>query len=118
MSTPSEAPTGPYTGRFSDGKTASGAPAAVRLAVQGIEMVPDGGQSLVLWPYSELAAASPVSRKAGDVLLTHAAVPGATLFVADPAFVSALVAKAPHLTAASQRWRYARPMLAICAAIA
>jgi predicted Zn-dependent protease len=54
----------------------------------------------------------------GDVLLSCAAAPGATLFVADSGFVAALTVKASHLTAASQRWRFARPLLALCAAIA
>jgi predicted Zn-dependent protease len=109
---------GTYQGRFSDGKTASALPAAVRLTSQGIEIAPGGGQAPVVWPYGELVAASPVGRKAGDVLLSRPAVPGATLFVADQGFVAALAARASQLRAGSQRWRYARPMLAACALIA
>jgi beta-barrel assembly-enhancing protease len=117
MSMPSEGTPSAYQGRFSDGRTASALPAAVRVTSQGIEIAPGGGQAPLVWPYGELASASPVGRKAGDVLLSRAAMPGATLFVADRGFVAALAAKAPHLTAGSQRWRYARPMLAACALI-
>jgi beta-barrel assembly-enhancing protease len=118
MSMPSDGLLGTYQGRFSDGKTASALPAAVRFTAQGVEIAPDGGQGPVIWPYRELSASSPVGRGAGDVLLSGSAMPGATLFVADRAFVAALAAKAPHLTAGSQRWRYVRPMLAACATVA
>jgi predicted Zn-dependent protease len=117
MSTPSEGTSGSYQGRFSDGKTASVLPAAVRFALQGIEIAPGGGQTPLIWPYGELAVASPIGRNAGDVLLSCSAMPGATLFVADRGFVAALAARASHLTAGSQRWRYARPMLAACALV-
>jgi len=52
------------------------------------------------------------------VLLSCAAMPGATLFVADDGFVVALTDKALHLTAASQRWRVAGPLMAVCAVVA
>jgi Zn-dependent protease with chaperone function len=116
MSMPSET-TATYDGRFSDGSTAATAPAAVRLTPQGIEIAPRGGEAPQAWPYGGLAAASPVGKGAGDVLLSHASAPGATLFVADRAFVAALTERASHLSAASQRWRFARPLLAICAVI-
>jgi predicted Zn-dependent protease len=117
MSMPSDGALVTYRGRFSDGRTASALPAAVHLAPQGLDIVPDGEAPLV-WPYAELAAASPVGRGSGDVLLSVPSMPGATLFVADVGFVAALVAKASHLGTGSQRWRYLRPMLAVCALLA
>jgi predicted Zn-dependent protease len=39
-------------------------------------------------------------------------MPGATLFVADPAFVRRIMEAAPHLTARAWRWRAARPWIA------
>jgi beta-barrel assembly-enhancing protease len=117
MSMPSEGTSGAYQGRFSDGKTASILPSSVRLTAQGVEIVPSA-QAPLVWRYGELATALPVGRGMADVLLSCPALPGATLFVTDRAFVAALVARAPQLTAGSQRWRYARPMLAACAAIA
>jgi Zn-dependent protease with chaperone function len=120
MSTPSSGTVGTpatYAGRFSDGRTASASPATVRLLSQGIEIAPGGGQAPLVWAYGELAAASPIGRTAGDVLLSCAAMPGAALFVADGGFVAALAARASHLTAGSQRWRFAWPLLAICAVV-
>lgn len=120
MSTPSSGAPGTYggtfAGRFSDGRTASAWPAAVRLLPQGIEIAASG-QAPLVWPYGELAAAPPIGRAAGDVLLSSAAMPGATLFVAERGFVVALVARASHLTAGSQRWRFAGPLVAVCAVL-
>jgi Zn-dependent protease with chaperone function len=118
MSMPSEGASGTYQGRLGDGRTASAMPSTVRFLPTCIEIAPGGGQAPVLWPYGELAAASPVGRRAGDVLLSCSAMPGATLFVADQGFVAELAARAPQLSAGSQRWRYARPLLAACAAAA
>jgi Zn-dependent protease with chaperone function len=108
---------GTYGGRFSDGRTASAWPAAVRLLPQGIEIAASE-QAPLVWSYGELAAAPPIAGSAGDVLLGYAAMPGATLFVADRGFVVALAARASHLTAASQRWRIAGPLIAVCAVVA
>jgi Zn-dependent protease with chaperone function len=121
MSTPSNGTPGThggtYAGRFSDGRTASASPAAVRLSSQGVEIAASG-QAPLVWSYGELAAASPIGGAAGDVLLSCAAMPGATLFVADGVFVATLADRASHLTAASQRWRIAGPLIAVCAAVA
>jgi predicted Zn-dependent protease len=116
MSTPSDA-SATHEGRFSDGRTAMAAPAAVRLTPQGVEIMPAGGQGPLIWPYGELTSASSVSKGMSDVLLGHAATPGATLFVGNGGFVMALVARASHLTASRQRWRIALPLMAACAAI-
>ena len=118
MSTPSNASPGAYAGRFSDGKTAATLSADVRLTAQGVEILTSGERTPLVWPYGNLATASPLHRKTGDVLLSYAATPGATLFVSDAGFVSALAANASHLRTGSQRWRFARPALAVCALIA
>jgi Zn-dependent protease with chaperone function len=117
MSMPSDGTAATYDGRFSDGRTASALPAAVRLLAQGVEIAPSGGQAPLVWSYGELATASPIGRAAGDALVSCSAMPGATLFVADGGFVAALATRASHLTTASQRWRFARPLLAVCALV-
>ncbi|MBO0763905.1 MAG: M48 family metallopeptidase [Hyphomicrobiaceae bacterium] len=118
MSTPFRTIVDTYEGRFSDGRTAAGLPATVRLVSQGLEIAPGAGQVPFVWSYRDLAAATPIGRRAGDVLLSCAVTPGATLFVSDQAFVAALADKASHLTTVSQRWRFARPLLAVCALFA
>ena len=118
MSTLCSATVDAYGGRFSNGRTATALPAAVRLLSQGVEIVPGGGHTPLVWPYGELAAASPIGNRTDDVLLSCPATPGATLFVADRSFIGALVQRASHLTVASQRWRFARPLLAVGAVVA
>jgi len=118
MSTLSSATLDAYGGRLSDGHTATALPATVRLVPEGIEIALGGGHTPLVWPYGELTAASPISSGTDDVLLSCPATPGATLFVADRSFVGALVHRASHLTAASQRWRFARPLLAVGAVAA
>ena len=44
--------------------------------------------------------------------------PGATLFVTDPGFASALLKRAAHLSPARHRWRYAIPGIVITATLA
>lgn len=107
-----------YAGRFSDGRTAATEPVAVQLSGRGVEIVRPGGATPLIWPYGALSAASPITRSSADVLVSYSYMPGAGLFVADPRFAADLVLAAPHLTAGAQRWRWARPLLAIAASVA
>lgn len=107
-----------YAGRFSDGRTAATEPVAVQLSGRGVEIVRPGGATPLIWPYGALSAASPITRSSADVLVSYSYMPGASLFVADPRFAAGLVLAAPHLTAGAQRWRWARPLLAIAATVA
>ena len=70
------------------------------------------------WPYAGLDAAAPLNWRDNEVLLRSGGQPGATLFVADPGFASAILKRAPHLSPGAHRWRYAIPGLAITAALA
>src|SRR5262245_19539713 len=108
----------PVQGRFSDGKTAAAVAVEVRLSTRGVEIygVP-GSTSPLVWTYGALQAAVPLSSRAEDVLLSYGFMPGATLFVAGPDFVASLAVAAPHLTTAAQRWRFARPLIAISAVV-
>jgi beta-barrel assembly-enhancing protease len=107
-----------HEGRFSDGQTAGTLPAALRLTPQGVEIAPRGaGKTALTWPYDGLAASPAIRADMSDVLLSHAATPGATLFVADRNFIAVLAGRAPHLSLSSQRWRVARPLMIAGAAI-
>jgi Zn-dependent protease with chaperone function len=116
MSMPSEH-TASYTGRLSDGKTAAAERVEVRLSTRGVEIERGGALAPLTWPYGPLSASAPLGRNSGDVLLTYTYMPGASLFVADPRFAAALVSAAPHLSASAQRWRWARPLLAVVAVV-
>ena len=109
--------TGTYSGRFSDGRTAAAERVAVRLSDRGVEIERAGAGPPLTWPYGALAAAAPLGRSSSDVLLSYTYMPDATLFVADPRFAAHLASAAPHLSAGAQRWRWARPLLAVGAVI-
>lgn len=115
---PSEASTHmPVTARFSDGRTAASRDVTARLGPFGIEIADPEISSTRTWPFSGLHAAEPITRHAIDALLTHASEPGATLFVSNAAFARELARRAPHLSAASERWRAARPWIWTAAAL-
>lgn len=107
-----------WFGRYSDGRTASSVPAEVRLRSNGVEIGFPGAPQALIWPYGALGAGTPVTAKAQDVLLTYSYMPGATLFVADAAFVRLLTKAAPQITARAYGWRSARPWLYVAAAVA
>ncbi len=105
-----------FTGRYSDGRSAATYKVAVRLA-EALEIAADDLAAVEVWQLSNLDASAPVHWKDNEVLLRTPARPGATLFVSNPGFASALLKRAPHLSAARHRWRYALPGIGIVAAL-
>ncbi len=105
-----------FEGRHSDGQTAGVRPVQVRLD-RAVEIRGAGAGEPVLWAFHRLGSAVPVALAHSDVLLTSLDHAGETLFVRDPAFAAAVLARAPQLTARSQRWRYARPMIYVAAVL-
>jgi len=103
-----------YAGRYSDGKTAATAAVTVTIG-DGIGIA--GASGPVRWTYQHLQAAAPLHWRDDEVLLRNDEFPGATLFIADPGFASALLKRAPGLSPSSHRWRYAVPGLLITAAV-
>lgn len=103
-----------YAGRYSDGKTA--ATAAVTITIgDAIEIA--GAVAPARWTFKHLQAAAPLHWRDDEVLLRNDEFPGATLFIADAGFASALLKRAPGLSPSSHRWRYAVPGLAITAMV-
>jgi predicted Zn-dependent protease len=107
----------PYAGSLSDGRSADAIRVEVSLAQAGIEVRPRGEQRGLVWPYDTLHSAVPLSGAAPDVLLNQKPDGAQTLFVADPAFARALLARAPALSVARQRWQGLRPGLAVLAVV-
>lgn len=94
--------------------TAGSRPVTVRFTATGLQFsTGDAGTELIVWPFSRLEAAVPISHDSGDVLLKLLPERDATLFVASPEFVSRLVAHAPRLGTGSTRWQAARPWVYI-----
>ena len=124
MSTQSDPSTGRSAGsilargRYSDAKTAGSAAVELRLDHRGllIDRIPGLGETLV-WPYGALKTDTPISRKADEAIVTYSHMPGATVYVDDATFVTALTRAAPHLTTASHRWQWFKPLLAASAVI-
>jgi len=112
----------PYAGSLSDGRSAGATRVEVALAQGGVELRPRGERQApaqhLVWPYDKLRSAVPLSAAAPDVLLSLKPDGGQALFVADPAFAGALLARAPALSSAHQRWRGVRPGLAVFATVA
>ena len=100
-----------YFARFSDGKSASARDATVKLGLSGVEIVVNDTHERKIWRYDTLKAAEPLRKHAIDALLSSSDAPNATLFVPNPTFARELSARAPALTAGSERWRHARPWL-------
>lgn len=107
-----------FTARFSDGTTAASQSANVRFSARGLEITPQNGGVPLVWPYGALSTSEPLGRHAIEALVSYRYQPGASLFVAEPAFARALAEAAPHLTAKAERWRQARPWLWIGAGVA
>ncbi|MFN0217467.1 MAG: M48 family metallopeptidase [Hyphomicrobium sp.] len=107
-----------YYVRFSDGRSASARDGEATLALGGVEITLQNPFQRHLWPYASLKAGEPLRPSAVDVLLSSSTAPGATAFVPSPDFAAALAEHAPHLTVRAERWRHARPWLAIVGALA
>jgi beta-barrel assembly-enhancing protease len=107
-----------YVGRFSDGRTAISHPVRVSVLNGSLLIDREDGGLRLSWPLSQIEAAEPITRHAIDVLVHEPGRLGATLFVADPAFARTLAASVPKLTTRGKWWRYAKPWLAVSAAVA
>jgi Zn-dependent protease with chaperone function len=102
MSMPSD--TAVYEGRLSDGRTAASLRVEVRMAEQGLQILPAGERGTpAVWPYGKLRSSLPVRSDAPDVLLSLKPAGAETLYVADAAFIRSLRARASHLSPGRQR---------------
>lgn len=108
--------------RYGDGRTAASRQVGVRIAAHGLVIaLPDGATREWLW--AEIEAATPLDASSREAMLRRATQDpppanhdgGATLFIADRAFVQAVIARHGALTATRERWRFAKPGLAFAA---
>src|SRR5262245_42846395 len=107
-----------FVGALSEGSSPTTSPVSVRFAAAGLELVGIERHARHTWPYAALKASVPVRRDAPDVLLSLKADGAQTLFVADPSFAQVLLASAPGLSRARQRWQGLKPGLAVLGAVA
>ncbi len=108
-----------YDGRLSDGQTAAATAVRARFGEAGLEILPAGERRAALvWPYGELRSNVPVTAGATDVVLSLKPNGSQTLFVANPAFSQALLARASGLSATRLRLLGLRPGIAAVAIVA
>jgi Zn-dependent protease with chaperone function len=120
-----------FQGRYGDGRTAASRQVVIEVRAEGLAIGTRERGVERLWPYGELEAATPLDHRSSEVIVRRMAPPsarddpaavaddvGATLFVADRAFVDLLRRRAAGLTVTRQRWRYARYGLAFVALLA
>lgn len=105
-----------FPGRYSDGRTAATRQVTVHIGYNLEILGPDLPEA-ESWALIGLRSATPIHWKDDEVLLRSPARPDATLYVSHPGFASALLKRAPHLSAGRQRWRYALPGLALVGAL-
>jgi predicted Zn-dependent protease len=106
-----------FAGAHSDGRVATAAPVSVRFTGGGLELTGDGEIGMRTWPYESLRGSVPLRMDAPDVLLSLKGDSTETLFVSDPSFARLLLARAPGLSRARQRWQGIKPGLAVVAAV-
>lgn len=107
-----------YAGAFSDGQRPVTQPVDVRLTPDGLFLRGEGWARPLSWAYGDLLASVPLKSDAGDVLLRARTNEAQTLFIADPGIARALILRAPHLSAARTRLRWARPGIVAVLAVA
>ena len=115
MSTPSDGTR--FAGVHSDGRFATASPVSVRFTGGGLELRSDREMGSRTWPYDRLQGSVPLRADTPDVLLSLLPDGAETLFVADPSFSGLLLARAPALSCARQRWQGLKPGLAVLAAV-
>lgn len=114
---PSE-PTRTYAGRLTDGRTARSIEVDLTLTLDGVRISGrHHDHAPAIWLYDGLTTNVPLRTGVSDIVLATRAMPGATLFVADPGFATALKAAAPQLGVAANRLEGLRPGLAAGAAV-
>jgi predicted Zn-dependent protease len=106
-----------FVGALSEGRSPTTSPVSVRFTPVGLELAHDPSARHT-WPYDALKASVPLRADAGDVLLSLKEDDAQTLFVADPSFAHLLLARAPGLSSARQRWQGIKPGLGVLGAVA
>ncbi len=100
------------TARYGDGLSTLRVKADVRLAPEGL-VFEFAGVPATLWPYADLRTAEPIRARAFDAVVMSRRAEHASLFIDDTQLLAQLLARAPHLKIANERWRTARPGLAV-----
>lgn len=107
-----------YAGAFADGHKPVTVSVDVQLTPDAVILRGDGWARPLAWAYRDLIASVPLKSDARDLLLRAKTNETQTLFIADPGIAAVLLQRAPHLSAARTRLRWARPGIAAVLAVA
>lgn len=111
-------PTDTWTGHLTDGRSARSVEADVSLTRDGIRISGrHTGATPGIWLYEGLSSSVPLRKGTENVVLSTRAMPGASLYVADPAFAVALVKATPHLSVTAARLEGLKPGATVGAAV-
>ncbi len=106
------APEAFYVAQYGDGVTASRVAATVEVRPEGL-LVKPADAAAMLWPYADLRTAEPIRARSLDAVLTSKNGQRASLFIDDTMLLAQLLRRAPQVQLGAERWRTARPGLAV-----
>lgn len=109
----------PWTGRWSDGKTAGAKDVEIRLTENALEFRPTESSSAlpVRWPYNEITAPHPVHKGDKSVLISARGHKDERLFIDDAAFAPEILSRAPSISNRAHTWGLLKWPLGIAASI-
>ena len=104
-----------YSARFGDGTTAQRVAATVSLTSDGLAVRPvaSSGLAPLVWPYTDIRVSEPIRKRSFDAVLSSRAGGRASLYVDDTLLLARLLERAPQIGLGHERWRSARPGLAV-----
>ena len=101
-----------FAARYGDGQTASRIAATVQIAADGLLVTPADAPT-IFWPFADIRSAEPIRNRTVDAVLTSRKAECASIYVDDTLMLALLAQRAPHIRLGSERWRTARPGLAV-----
>lgn len=108
-------PVARFSALYGDGLSARRVPASVEMRDDGL-LVSPADAAPALWSYADLRAAEPIRDRSFDAVLSSRRAAGASLYVDDTLLLAQLLQRSPHMQLRFERWRTARPGLAVGAA--
>ena len=101
-----------FSARYGDGLSAGRVLAHVRLEAAGLTFQFPGVAATV-WPYRDVRAADPIRDRSRDAIITSRDAAQASLYIDDALLLVELAKRAPQIKLSRERWRTARPGLAV-----
>ena len=101
-----------FAGRYGSGHNATRVAATITMQSDGLLITPANAAS-VQWAYADLRVAEPIRERSIDAVVTSRNADRASLYLDDTLLLAMLIQRCPQLTLGRERWRTARPGLAV-----